>query len=99
MTIGNIVQDDLFQIIAIALCLISITVWLMVMRRSPYPLFYTPPIVAAVTVLLFYILVSFVPMSIADATTFSAARTVVDLLMWIVCGLVMSYMQRQRKTP
>jgi hypothetical protein len=99
MTIGNITQDDLYQIIAIILCASSIVVWLVVMRRSKYPLFFLVPIIASGTTLCFYMLVAFVPMSIADATTLSAARTVIDQAMWLICGGVMIYMQRQRARP
>lgn len=96
MQIGNITQDDLYQLVSMFLCLVSTGIWLYVMRHSSTPLFFIPPLMASLVTLAFYIVVVFIPMSIATATTLSAARTMTDLIMWILSGAAMIFIMRHR---
>jgi hypothetical protein len=99
MQIGNIPQDDLYQLLSMGVCLVSAAIWFYVMAHSHSPLFFIPPIMASLLTFLFYFFLAFYPMSTLNATTLSAARTLADMLMWLLSGATMVYMQRHRVVP
>jgi len=95
MSIGNITSDDIPQIIAIGFCLSSLAFWLVAVRRTSSPLYFLPPIIASGLTLAFYLVVSFVKMSIETATTLSAATRLADMMMWTISGAAMAYVLRR----
>lgn len=95
MRIGNITTDDWAQLVTLILALVAVIVWANEMRPARRKLLMVPPIIACLFAALFYVYLIFSPqVTIQNATELSSARSLTDVIMWIVAALSMRFIRK-----